>query len=164
VPLSVICLDFKATICDENGERKVVLIELQKSKNAADLFRFRNYLGSQYLGKENSYTDTKGLTPIPIITIYFIGFSLPIHQDVPILKIERTYKDLSTKAILHGKTPFIEVLSHDMILVQMPFLKEHRRFEIEGILSIFDSKGRIYIEVDETNYSVHGREIIGYVD
>jgi hypothetical protein len=162
-PIAVMRLDFKATIVDENGEHKVVLIELQKSKHEADLFRFRNYLGAQYLDKENSYTDNKGQVPIPIITIYFIGFNLPIHQDVPILMVERSYKDHGTKELLHGKIPFIEVLSHDMILVQMNAIKQRRRFEIEKILSIFDSKGGIYIEVDEANYPTHGREIIDYL-
>ena len=30
-------------------------------------------------------------------------------------------------------------------------------------MSIFDSKGGIYIEVDEANYPTHGREIIDYL-
>ncbi len=53
--LSVLRLDFKATILDEKGERKVVLIELQNTKNKADLFRFRDYLGAQYMDKGNAY-------------------------------------------------------------------------------------------------------------
>ncbi len=159
--LSVLRLDFKATILDEKGERKVVLIELQNTKNKADLFRFRDYLGAQYMDKGNAYHKDK--EPIPIITIYFIGFSLPTHQDVPILKIERNYRDLSTKEILEGKIPFVEVLSHDMLLVQMPAIKQRRRFEIEQILSIFDYKGGIYIEVDESNYPNQGKELLTYL-
>src|SRR6187402_3272315 len=65
-PLSIIRLDFKAIIKQENGNRKTVLIELQKSKRPADLFRFRNYIGSQYLDKENSYTEEEETIPIPI--------------------------------------------------------------------------------------------------
>jgi len=139
----------------------VVLIELQNSKNKADLFRFCDYLGAQYMDRGNAYDKNK--VPIPMITIYFIGFSLPYHQEIPILKIERNYMDLSTKEILSRKIPFVEVLSHDMILIQMPAIKQRRRFEIEEILSIFNYKGEIYIEVDEANHPEQGRELIYYL-
>ncbi len=151
-PISIIRLDFKATIRDEKGNRKVVLIELQKLKNAADLFRFRNYLGSQYINKENSYIENEERIPVPIIAIYFLGFNLPFYPDIPLIKVERNYLDICTKEILSDKIPFIETLSHDMILVQLPALKKRRRFEIEKILSIFDSKAGIYLEIDEKEY------------
>jgi len=158
--LSILRLDFKATILDEKEERKLVLIELQKLKNEADLFRFRKYLGLQYLDKKNTTNDT---SPLPIVTIYFLGFRLQPHQNIPVLKVERSYRDLSTKEILSGKNPFIEVLSHDMILIQMLAIKKRKRFDIEKILSIFDSKGGTFIEVDEQDYPEHGKEILHYL-
>jgi len=39
-----------------------------------------------------------------------------------------------------------------MVVIQLPALKQRRRFEIEQILSIFDSKAGIYLEIDEKEY------------
>ena len=44
---SIIRYDFVATICNDKGEYKKVLIEIQKSRKYTDLVRFRNYLGEQ---------------------------------------------------------------------------------------------------------------------
>ena len=46
--LSVIRLDFKATIKTKFGEYKKVLIEMQKGKHHFDIVRFRKYLGENY--------------------------------------------------------------------------------------------------------------------
>jgi hypothetical protein len=42
--INVFRLDFVATIRNEAGENKKVLIEIQKAKNQIDLMRFRQYL------------------------------------------------------------------------------------------------------------------------
>ena len=44
----ILRLDFTATIKTNEGQLKKVLIELQKGKNAADIMRFRKYLGDNY--------------------------------------------------------------------------------------------------------------------
>jgi len=41
-------LDFSARIKTQNGAVKQVIIEIQKAKFAADIMRFRRYLGEQY--------------------------------------------------------------------------------------------------------------------
>ena len=69
--ISVLRLDFIATIKTATGEYKKVLIEIQKARNAVDVLRFRHYLAEQYqkLDKVNNKE-----TVLPITTIYILGF------------------------------------------------------------------------------------------
>ena len=53
-PMAVYRLDFAAKIKTDTGDQ-TILIEIQKAKYAADIMRFRRYLGSQYRDKNNSY-------------------------------------------------------------------------------------------------------------
>ncbi|MDR0603254.1 MAG: hypothetical protein LBG80_03005 [Bacteroidales bacterium] len=45
---SIFRIDFMATIITATGEKKKILIEIQKSYDEEDLMRFRNYLAEQY--------------------------------------------------------------------------------------------------------------------
>ena len=88
--LTLIRLDFVATIRTKSGEHKKVLIEIQKSKKATDLSRFRTYLGEQYKqtdtkeAKDNDTEDT-----LPIVIIYMLGFTLS-KIDAIAVKVNRT--------------------------------------------------------------------------
>lgn len=88
-------LDFIATILTESGERKKVLIEIQKVKNNIDLMRFRNYLGEQYK-REDMVNNEKHI--LPITTIYILGFNLP-EIETACIKVERNFKDLIAKKL-----------------------------------------------------------------
>jgi hypothetical protein len=65
--ISVVRFDYCATL-NIKGEKKKVLIELQKGKNELDVARFRRYLGSHYDTKEQltrckrSFTDYSDLS------------------------------------------------------------------------------------------------------
>jgi len=74
--LTVYRVDFKAEIVLSSGETKIVLIEIQKAKFTTDIMRFRKYLGEQYALKTNSVQTEKKIIPLPIITIYFLGYGL----------------------------------------------------------------------------------------
>ena len=76
--IKILRLDFKAVIKKKDGSLFKVLIELQKSKQVFDVMRFRRYLGDNYR-KEDQMIDNDGIAvfrPLPIITIYFLGFLL----------------------------------------------------------------------------------------
>ena len=140
--LTVFHIDFKATIKETNGDLTVVLIELQKAKLEADLIRFRSYLGEQYRDLTNVETKTNkhGKTqriPIPLITIYFLGYTLN-NISTPVLYVKRQYLDGLTKKTLDTKHIFIESLTHDSIIIQIPNLKKGRQTHLEQLLSIFD--------------------------
>jgi hypothetical protein len=133
--LTVFRLDFKAIIKTADGTEKKVLIELQKSKNSFDLQRFRHYLGKNY----STLDDLDGYrVSLPIVPIYFLGFPLSIPSSV--LKIGRTYQDLSSGEIIDKKDEFIESLSHDSFVVQISKLQGEMKTKMERILSIFNQK------------------------
>lgn len=140
-PLTVYRIDFSATIRTSDGLHKVVIIEIQKAKFAADLMRFRRYLGEHYRDRENSYRrEMDGHEyGTPIVSIYFLGYPLDsIPEAIPVLRIQREYRDAATGAIIAARDPFIEGLTHDSVVIQIPHITGKRRSELEQLLLIFD--------------------------
>ncbi len=131
-------LDFVATIKTTNGEFKKVLIELQKARNATDIMRFRNYLGKHYMRKEEVSTPEGTLqVPLPIISIYLIGFKLP-EITTPVVKVSRQYIDQISHEVINEKNDFIEKLTHDSYVVQIPRIEKKLQTRLEQTLSFFE--------------------------
>lgn len=136
--LTVFRLDFKAKIVTDTGKEKIVIIEIQKAKLSSDIMRFRRYLGAQYQNEDNTKEDEKGRkVAFPIISIYFLGHKLE-HTTAPVIKIGRTYENLVSGKIIKDKETFIESLTHDSFVIQIPYLKAKRQNELTDILSVFD--------------------------
>ncbi|MGE5344232.1 MAG: hypothetical protein ACM3SY_22425 [Candidatus Omnitrophota bacterium] len=137
--LTVYHLDFIAKIRQKNGTYKNVLIELQKSNVPYDIVRFREYLGEQYTKvDEVLLADGKTVSrePLPIVTIYFLGFF--ISKTLPaVIKVNREYIDVLNGKEIHEKNVFIELLTHNSYVIQVPKLKPKMRSRLEWILSIF---------------------------
>ena len=136
--IRILRFDFKAVIKKPNGEISKVLIELQKAKKAFDVMRFRRYLGDNYR-KEDDVLNNKGdleKRPLPIITIYFLGFPLNSIQS-GVVKINREYRDVVTQEILDIKEDFVELLTHDSYLIQVRKLAKAARNKLERVLHIF---------------------------
>ena len=126
--LTVYRLDFCATIKTEDGTKQV-LIEIQKAKFATDIMRFRKYLGDNYAHKENN--------AVPIISIYFLGYSLGINA--PLIQVKRHYYDvIGEYKEIHQKSVFIESLTHDSYVIQIPHLSLRYQSDLEILLSVFD--------------------------
>ena len=135
--LSILRYDFVATILTPDGYKKV-LIEIQKAKNNIDLMRFRNYLGEQYKRKDKIVVDGQEIEePLPIITIYLLGFKLP-ETDAIVIHVSRTYQDVITQTELHVKSEFIECLTHDSYVVQIPRIEGKNRTRLEKMLNVFE--------------------------
>jgi hypothetical protein len=131
-------LDFKAIIKKKDGTLFKVLIELQKSKQVFDVMRFRRYLGDSYR-KEDQMIEKDGLAvfrPLPIITIYFLGFLL---NNVPsgVIKVKRDYVDVVTEEILGVKDDFVELLTHDSYMIQVGRLPKESRGKLDRVMQIF---------------------------
>ena len=162
-------LDFSAEIMDNNNEKQIVIIELQKIRLPADILRFRRYLGEQYMSKENTYTGTnkKGdpeTKAMPIISIYFLGYKL-YKKEAPVIKINKEIIDFATKEKIEEANEFTESLTHDSIIIQIPYLKERRRNDIEKLLAIFDQSdkeddNKQVINLNEDDFPKKYREII----
>ena len=128
--LTVYRLDFCATIKTENGSKQI-LIEIQKAKFATDIMRFRKYLGDHYAQKDNN--------ALPIISIYFLGYSLNI--EAPLIQVKRHYYDvIGDHKEIHQKSKFIESLTHNSYIIQIPHLSLRFKTDIEILLSVFDQQ------------------------
>jgi len=158
--LTVYRIDFKAEVILSNGETKVVLIEIQKAKYTTDIMRFRKYLGEQYADKNNAIEDSKQLVPMPIISIYFLGYGLDHNSEIPIIRVNRQYLDNHTNGILEKKEQFIESLTHDSIIVQIPALRKKRRDDLEKALSVFEQSKIQTVSINEADYPQKYKPII----
>ncbi|MCP4217560.1 MAG: hypothetical protein GY765_23160 [bacterium] len=171
--LTVYRLDFSAKIETPRGP-KTVLIELQKAKFPTDVMRFRKYLGEQYKSEENIYkkkvkrkhlgkmVDMEENKAIPILSIYFLGYSLE-HFHVPVIRVQRECYNDATAEKLVGREEFIECLTHDSYIIQVPYLHDQLQSELEIMLSIFDQSKTLsnhhILNIDEKDYPKKYRPI-----
>ena len=150
--ISLFRIDFSAKIRENDGSEHLVLIELQKTWLITETLRFRQYLGIQYLNEENIIEEknehgqrrTYGL---PIISIYILGHPLGDLTE-PVVYVRRRYLDYDDN-LLPSPDPFIESLTHDSIIVQIPFLTGRTRNRLERLLSVFDQE---YRQADSEHY------------
>jgi hypothetical protein len=159
--LAVFRLDFIATIKTGEDHYKKVLIEIQKAKNPVDLMRFRNYLGEQYKKEDDvKTTEGKKKTVLPIITIYLLGFKLP-DLDSAAIKVKRNYLDLLTHKVIEQKNDFIEKLTHDCFVVQLPRIQVKLLTRLEKLLSVFEQNFFVddHGTIKQYNYEVEDEEI-----
>jgi len=139
--LTVMRMDFSARIQDKDGNQELIILELQKAKFHTDILRFRRYLGEQYISKDNVVMEPSPEIPyrraLPILSIYFLGHPLD-HIKAPVVRVNRTYTDAATGEKIEEKEEFIESLTHDSIIIQIPYLQGRRRTELEQLLALFD--------------------------
>ena len=152
--ITVYRLDFSARIKTTKGDKQV-LIEIQKAKFPTDIMRFRKYLGEQYRSAKNTIFEKENTVHValPIISIYFLGHKLK-YVSAPVIKVNRTYIDMATGEEIKEREYFIESLTHDSFVIQIPLLKTHRRTELEQILSIFDQD-----QIDKDEHILNVKEL-----
>jgi len=155
-PLAVFHLDFTADIIEADGQKKRVIIELQKAKVSSEIMRFRRYLASQYASK-----DPQDGEPLPIFSIYILGHQLK-GVPCPVVDIKRQYIDRSNRKVMSHRDSFIESLTHDSVMIQVGRLKDQRRNTLERVLSVFDG-GQLkkhMLDFDENDYPDDYAEVI----
>jgi hypothetical protein len=172
--ITVYRLDFSAKIETDQGH-KTVLIEIQKAKFPTDIIRFRKYLGEQYKSNENiqkvkvnrkhmgKLVEVEEDKAIPILSIYFLGYALD-HFKVPVIRVQRECYDDATDEKLEGQEEFIECLTHDSYIIQVPYLRDEHKTEVEKMLGIFDqsklTSDHHILNIDEEDYPGKYRPII----
>ncbi|NOQ34540.1 MAG: hypothetical protein GQ569_01420 [Methylococcaceae bacterium] len=167
--LTVYHVDFIAKIKTSKGF-KCILIEIQKAKFETDIMRFRKYLGSQYANQENSYqygvkkNGKPRKKPLPIVSIYFLGYPLK-GITAPIIKVKRHYYDVANHdEEIKQKVEFIESLTHDSFVIQIPYLRQKYQTDLEGLLSVFDQHNRSendhVLTIKEEDYPKKYRSVI----
>jgi len=132
-------LDYCATILDEKGKYQKVLIEMQKTSNLDDIYRFRQYISVAGYGDKERIGD-----PIPVVTIYFLGFILE-NVPTPCLKVARQYICMLENKVLKTKEKFVESLTHDAYVIQVPRIQKYESLDskLETILSVFDQTEKV---------------------
>ena len=165
--LTVLHLDFVAKVKERSGKESLIIIEIQKAKLPSDIMRFRRYLGEQYMDPKNIESkiidDEIVAKALPILSIYFLGHKLQ-KTSAPVVKVNRTYTDIATGEAIKQKEEFIESLTHDSYIIQIPFLKNRRRTNLEVLLSVFDQENKDddehILNVREEDYPAKYRPII----
>ncbi|MCP4157583.1 MAG: hypothetical protein GY757_58270 [bacterium] len=169
LPLTVFRLDFAADVLTEEGEQKKILIEIQKAKYSRDIMRFRRYIGEEYQNRENCIvTQTpqgESVSAIPLITIYFLGYTLN-HTKAPVIRVRRGYTDAVSGKEIEKPEEFIESLTHDSHIIQIPYLSKKRKSDLLALLKVFDQSSQIHdgkghtLRIDETAYPEKYRKVI----
>ena len=154
--VTVFRLDFSAVIRTAEGERRNVLIELQKADGGEDVRRFRRYLAENYYERSAPFHDAKvgdkqtetepvpvmtyqpEKAVLPIISIYILGETLPALKGYSAIKVKHRYLDAVTGEEIAKRVSFIESLTHDSYVVQLSELNARRRNRLEQLLSLFE--------------------------
>ena len=161
--ISIFRIDFGATVLDKQGNEQHVLIELQKAWVETEILRFRQYLAAQYGNPDNIYDTKDKADPyyghgIPIVSVYILGHCIGSIEE-PIVYVSRNYLNYENEPITEGcPNPFIESLTHDSVVVQIPLLKGRMRNQLEQVLDVFDQSrrnrnDRRMVDLDETRYA-----------
>ena len=156
--LSVFRIDFGATIQDEFGNRHLILIELQKTWLETETLRFRQYLGAQYANAANMLPDNQGAYAIPMVTVYLLGHKVGDIEE-PVIYVRRQTYDYNNHLVTTGlPNPFVDSLTHDSIIVQIPRLRGQINNRLDKVLSIFDQtrkdiQNKQMLDIDESTYA-----------
>lgn len=157
--ISMFRIDFGARIKEEDGSTKLVLIELQKTWLETETLRFRQYLGAQYANPENILKDCENDGyGIPMIAVYLPGHKVGDIEE-PVLYVKHKALDYDGNHVTKGiPDPFVDSLTHDSIIVQIPRLRGHVNNRLDKVLSVFDQslkeKGNHQVlSVDEDKFN-----------
>ena len=152
--ISVFRIDFGATIRQADGKEKLILIELQKTWLETETLRFRQYLGVHYSNPKNM---NDRCAAFPMVAIYLLGHKVGDIEE-PVLYVNHQSCDYDGKIVTKGlPDPFVESLTHDSIIVQIPRLHGRINNRLDKVLSIFDQTRRTnddnrILSIDDSEY------------
>ena len=136
--ISMFRIDFGATIREEDGSEHLILIELQKTWLETETLRFRQYLGVQYQNKNNIVTESDDGHALPMVAVYLLGHRVGDIEE-PVLYVRHHSYDYNGRPVTKGlPDPFVDSLTHDSIIVQIPLLHGQINNRLDKVLSIFD--------------------------
>lgn len=158
--ISMFRIDFAARVMQDDGSTRLVLIELQKTWLSTETLRFRRYLAAQYNAEENMLKESNseaGPYAIPMIAIYLLGHCIG-DIDKAVVYVNHKALDYDGKEIENGENdPFINSLTHDSIIVQIPLLHGKINNKLDRVLSVFDQSQR-----DDSNQHIIRLDINNY--
>ena len=157
-PLSLFRIDFSATVREADGTERVMAVELQKTWLNTETLRFRQYLGLQYNSKANIREESEKGYAYPLVAVYLLGHRVGDINE-PVVYVNHKVYDYDGREVPGGTgNPFVESLTHDSIIVQIPLLRGQVNNRLEKVLSIFDqtrmnARDTHTLVLDENQYS-----------
>jgi len=152
-------LDFTATIELSDGTEELIMIEIQKANKANDIFRFKRYICANFQKKQeieivNPKTQAveKIDKPIRLIPIFILNFRIENEIDDLIIRTKRLKTGVFKEQNLQKQNEFIDNLSYDIWIVQLPNLSKIQKAEYENddyktklylLFNLFDQKAQI---------------------
>ena len=155
--LSMFRIDFAATIRAKDGNERLILIEVQKTWLETETLRFRQYLGVQYQRKENIIAGSKEGYALPMVAVYILGHKVGDIEE-PVIYVNHDAYDYNEQRVVKGMPdPFIDSLTHDSIVVQIPRLHGQINNRLDKVLSVFDQTLHLpesghFLNFDESRY------------
>ena len=156
--LSVFRIDFAATVREADGKEQVILIELQKTWLPTETLRFRQYLGVQYENPKNIVTESKDQHALPMVAVYLLGHCVGDIEE-PVIYVHHNVYDYNEQPVTKGiPDAFVDSLTHDSIIVQIPRLHGIINNRLDEVLSIFDqnrinSENQHVLDLDDSVYA-----------
>ena len=156
--LSVFRIDFGATVREDDGSEHLILIELQKTWLETETLRFRQYLSVHYQNPKNIVEDSRDRHAIPMVAVYLLGHKVGDIEE-PVLYVRHDSFDYNGNRVTKGlPNAFVDSLTHDSIIVQIPRLHGQINTRLDKVLSIFDqsrkdSDNQQVLNLDDSLYS-----------
>ena len=157
--ISMFRIDFAARVREEDGSVRLILIELQKTWLDTETLRFRRYLAAQYNAEENMIKEGEGKGyAVPMVAVYLLGHRVG-DIDKAVVYVNHKALDYDGKEVENGMDdPFINSLTHDSILVQIPLLHGKINNRLDKVLSVFDQTNvegdtQQVLKIDEDKYA-----------
>ena len=156
--LSVFRIDFGATVREDDGSEHLILIELQKTWLETETLRFRQYLSVHYQNPKNIVENSRDRHAIPMVAVYLLGHKVGDIEE-PVLYVRHDSFDYNGNRVTKGlPNAFVDSLTHDSIIVQIPRLHGQINTRLDKVLSIFDqsrkdSDNQQVLNLDDSLYS-----------
>ena len=136
--ISVYRIDFGATVREADGSEHLILIELQKTWLETETLRFRQYLGVQYQNPKNMAAEGRADVALPMVAVYILGHRVGDIEE-PVLYVRHQSYDYDGQLVTKGlPNAFVDSLTHDSIIVQIPRLHGQVNNRLDKVLSFFD--------------------------
>ncbi|MBU0765185.1 MAG: hypothetical protein KJ607_10165 [Bacteroidetes bacterium] len=152
-------LDFTATVELPDGTEELIMIELQKASEPDDIFRFKRYISKNFQKhheKEIIHPETQAvktvITPVRLIPIFILNFRIENEINDLLIRTDRIKTGIFKDKQLYKHNEFIDNLSYDIWVVQLPNLNNIKQSEYENdeyksrlyaLLKIFDQKSKV---------------------
>lgn len=129
-----------------------------------ETLRFRQYLGVQYENRRNIVTDSKGRHALPMVAVYLLGHCVGDIEE-PVIYVRHQAYDYNEQLVTKGiPNAFVDCLTHDSIIVQIPRLHGKISNRLDEILSIFDqshinAEDQHVLDLDDSLYAEDDIEV-----